>query len=390
MMDVVRVDDLAEETIPQSLSRDTIDRPTMVDFFAGSGLVSEALHPFFRTIWANDIDPKKAKVYCRNHPYATFDTGSIEDLHGSNVPSSTLSWGSFPCQDLSLAGKRTGISSPRSGLVWQWLRVMDEMSGRPPLVVAENVLGLVSMHNGDHYRRLHVALVDRGYRVGAMVLDAAHWLPQSRRRVFIVAIDEHIQVPDSLESTQPLWCHPKPIRDISSGLPGWIYWNLPTPSMRTERLHDVVEWEAPFDDDKRSRHNISLIPSAHRARLESEAVANLSVFTGYKRRRNGQQVLELRFDDMAGCLRTPQGGSSRQVLVLRTEDGLKTRLLTIRELARLMGAPDSYEIPGSYNDAYRALGDAVAVPVCHFLGEALLEPLAHMCMKEQSPCLTAL
>ena len=87
-------------------------------------------------------------------------------------------------------------------------------------------------------------------------------------------------------------------------------------------------------------------------------------------------MLELRFDDVAGCLRTPEGGSSRQVLVLRQGTDLKTRLLTARETARLMGAPDSFKLPGSYNDGYRAMGDAVAVPVAKWIARYLLAPLA--------------
>ena len=96
---------------------------------------------------------------------------------------------------------------------------------------------------------------------------------------------------------------------------------------------------------------------------------------GYKRTRNGRQVLELRFDGIAGCLRTPEGGSSRQLLVLKRDGVLTTRLLTARETARLMGAPDRYQLPENYNDAYKAMGDAVAVPAVRFLAKNLLLPL---------------
>ena len=99
-------------------------------------------------------------------------------------------------------------------------------------------------------------------------------------------------------------------------------------------------------------------------------------FPAYKRTRNHKQVLEVRFDGIAGCLRTPNGGSSRQNIVIADDGILRTRLLTVREAARLMGAPDSYELPGNYNDGYRAMGDAVAVPVASFLAKELLAPLA--------------
>ena len=72
--------------------------------------------------------------------------------------------------------------------------------------------------------------------------------------------------------------------------------------------------------------------------------------TGYRRTRNGKQQLELRFDGIAGCLRTPEGGSSKQYLVVKKDGTVHARLLTVRETARLMGAPDSFKLPGSQND----------------------------------------
>jgi DNA (cytosine-5)-methyltransferase 1 len=106
--------------------------------------------------------------------------------------------------------------------------------------------------------------------------------------------------------------------------------------------------------------------------------SDLSAAPGYKRTRQGRQVLELRFDDVAGCLRTPQGGSSRQFLILKRRDHMDARLLTIPETARLMGAPTSYKLPSMYhyNDGYKAMGDAVAVPVATYLAQHLLSKLA--------------
>ena len=98
--------------------------------------------------------------------------------------------------------------------------------------------------------------------------------------------------------------------------------------------------------------------------------------TGYRRMRHGEQRLELRFDGIAGCLRTPEGGSSKQYLVVKKNGETHARLLTVREAARLMGAPDSFILPGSYNDGYKAMGDAVAIPVARFIGERFLSRIA--------------
>jgi DNA (cytosine-5)-methyltransferase 1 len=274
---------------------------------------------------------------------------------------------------LSLAGNGEGIHAKRSGLVWEWLRVMDEMPRRPPILAAENVVGLVSADGGAHYCELHRALASRGYAAGAMLLDAAHWLPQSRPRIFVVAVDAAAPIPQSLVTDKPTWAHSAAIQKAAAGLDGWLWWNLPKPPKRAQSLSDIVDFSLPCQDEAASRKNLALIPPAHWQRLEQ---SGLTVVPGYKRIRNKKQVLELRFDDIAGCLRTPAGGSSRQYLVIRQGDEWRTRIISPREAARLMGAPDAYRLPGTFNDGYKAMGDAVAVPVVAYLAEHLLSPLA--------------
>jgi DNA (cytosine-5)-methyltransferase 1 len=356
-------------------------RPTCLDFFAGSGLVAEGLKDFFQTVWANDVSEKKARVFCANHPKKIFHPGSIEHVRGKDLPSAVLSWGSFPCQDLSLAGNMGGLSSSRSGLVWQWLRVMDELSDKPPIAVAENVVGLVSAAKGEHYRQLHRALVNRGYKVGAVMLDAAYWVPQSRKRIFVIAVDRSVAT-GGLETDQPTWCHTDAIVRASEGLPDMVWWNLPRPHPTRQTIEDIVEFNAPSDEPLKQEKLLNMVPEKHRKIMQLPEGDRKRVFPGYKRIRNGKQVLELRFDGIAGCLRTPGGGSSRQFLVIKENDVFKTRLLTIKEAAALMGVGKGYNLPGTYNDGYKAMGDAVVVPVSRYLAEQLLFPLAQIVQKE--------
>ncbi len=352
-----------------------------LDFFAGSGLVTEALKSYFTVAWANDVCKKKAAVYRANHPKKHFHLCSIHTINGADLPPATLSWASFPCQDLSLAGNLQGIASARSGLVWQWLRIMDEMAERPPIVAAENVSGLVSAHSGASYRRLHVALVERGYRVGALLIDAKHWTPQSRPRIFVIGVAQHIDLSGlcadgpTIESNGSGWAHPGAVQRAGQDLPYWVWWRLPTPRPRVLALTSLIDLQAPCDEPQRTHYHLSLVPSRHRERLVHASRAGEIVIPGYKRTRNGRQVLELRFDGVAGCLRTPEGGSSRQLLILVRKGKLHTRLLTVPETARLMGAPAHYKIPGSYNDGYKAMGDAVSVPAVRYLARHLLFPL---------------
>jgi DNA (cytosine-5)-methyltransferase 1 len=88
------------------------------------------------------------------------------------------------------------------------------------------------------------------------------------------------------------------------------------------------------------------------------------------------QRAEARFDGLAGCLRTPSGGSSRQLLLFVEGKQLRSRLLSPREAARLMGVPEHYPLPSGQTAALHLVGDAVCVPVVRWLSQHLLAPLA--------------
>ena len=306
-----------------------VTTPTFLDFFAGSGLVTQGMKGFFKASWAIDICPKKAAVYTVNHGKNYFKLGSIEDVRGETLPASDLAWASFPCQDLSLAGRIEGILGKRSGLVWQWLRIIDEMKRKPSILVAENVLGLVSADAGKHYKTLHEALRSHGYKSGAIVLNASKWLPQSRPRVFVISVHKSIDC-TALTSAVPDWTHPDSVIRAAAGLKDWLWWKVPLPKKSLSQLHEIIDHAAPCDDERASRRNLAMIPSRHQTRLLQELANGFRVAPGYKRTREGKQVLELRFDHIAGCLRTPNGGSSRQVLVLKKDGHLVTRLVSVR------------------------------------------------------------
>ena len=103
------------------------------------------------------------------------------------------------------------------------------------------------------------------------------------------------------------------------------------------------------------------------------------VGTIYKRTRHEHgikvQRAEIRFDDIAGCLRTPAGGSSRQLIMIVEGDKIRSRLISTRETARLMGLPETYQLPDRYNEAYHLTGDGVAVPVVRYIAKHLFEKL---------------
>lgn len=342
---------------------------TMHEFFAGSGLVAYGLKGMFSPVWSNDINERKATVYKANFVHDHFLLGDIKNVNGAELPVAHLSWASFPCQDLSLAGNMKGIFADRSGLVWEYLRVLDEIKDKPRVLALENVSGLLVANNGENYRNLHQALRERGYRCGAVFLNSELFLPQSRPRIFVIAVRDDVRIPAGITGEGPNWLHNKVAAALGTDLEGWIWWKTEKPEKPSIKLENILDYDAPFDKDDVLR----LVPQRIMDELNSyESV----VATGYRRTREGHQQLELRFDGIAGCLRTPAGGSSKQYVVVRRNGENHARLLTVREAARLMGAPESYSLPGSYNDGYFAMGDAVVLPVAKFIGERFLLPLA--------------
>ena len=343
----------------------------MLEFFAGSGLVAYGMKGMFSPVWSNDINDRKAAVYKANFNSDHFMLGDIRSINGSLLPEAHLSWASFPCQDLSLAGNMKGIFAERSGLVWEWLRVMDEMKEMPRVLALENVSGLLSADKGENYKSLHQALVERGYQCGAVAINSDLFVPQSRPRVFVIAVKNDVNIPGKLTGNGPCWLHNKAAADLGKSLDNWIWWETEKPKKREKELSDILEKGAYFDKDD----VLKLVPERMMDTLNSQ---DNVIATGYRRTRNGSQQLELRFDGIAGCLRTPAGGSSKQYVVVRKNGQNHARLLTVREAARLIGAPDSYSLPGSYNDGYFAMGDAVVMPVATFLAERFLYPLAEV------------
>lgn len=97
-----------------------------------------------------------------------------------------------------------------------------------------------------------------------------------------------------------------------------------------------------------------------------------------------RQRAEVRMDGLAGCLRTPAGGSSRQTLCIVKDGRISMRLLRAREAVRLMGLSEDYVLPDSYNEAYRLAGDGVAVPVVKHLASRIFEPVLSFALSRQA------
>jgi DNA (cytosine-5)-methyltransferase 1 len=366
-----------------------ISTGTFYEFFAGGGMARAGLGEDWRCVFANDICPKKAESYIANWGGDHLWVGDVFKVETQQLKGHVdLAWGSFPCQDLSLAGNGRGLDGERSSAFWGFWRLIKSLNreGRKPkMVILENVYGTLTSHDGKDFEQIGKAMSDEGYRFGAVVVNAVHFVPQSRPRIFIIGVDQSLQMPQQAISELPLpgW-HPEALirayhRLSKTAKCSWVWWNLPSPSVRVTSLDAIVERQPTgvvWHPVEVTNRIMSMMTEVNRRKvLEAQHSHALKVGTIYKRTRLGIQRAEVRFDGVAGCLRTPAGGSSRQTIMVIDGPHIRTRLISPREMARLMGLSESYQLPTRYNDVYHLMGDGVVVPVVAHLREHILNPI---------------
>lgn len=364
-----------------------------MEFFAGGGMVRAGLGSSWDCLFANDFDFKKSVTYQRNWDSGgELFVGDVRNVCVESLPSTDLAWASFPCQDLSLAGGGAGLKGERSGTFYPFWDLMAGLhnDGRAPKIIAiENVVGTLTSHGGEDFSSICKAFSSLGYRFGVVVIDASLFVPQSRPRMFIVGVRSDIEIDPSLVGPEPMLpFHTAAARRACDNLPSkikasMIWWNIPTPKMRTTTFADLIEDRPDSVEWHSAEETLSLLNMMSPVNFAKVEAAKRSgrkmVGTIYRRTRleNGTRVqrAEIRFDDIAGCLRTPSGGSSRQLIMVVDGPNIRSRLISSRETARLMGLSDSYKLPGRYNEAYHLTGDGVAVPVVQHLAEHIFEPI---------------
>ncbi|HEX8996555.1 MAG TPA: DNA mismatch endonuclease Vsr [Ktedonobacterales bacterium] len=375
--------------------RGRLPEKTCAEFFAGIGLMRLGLErQGWRVTFSNDIDERKQAMYLAHFdaPSAADDTahqfvlGDVHTLPVEAIPSVTLATASFPCNDLSLAGARQGLAGRQSSAFWGFVRALDELGPRrPPLVLLENVPGFLTSHGGADFTRALEALDALGYAVDAFQLDAAHFTPQSRRRLFVigaqVALDETGATYPALPELTASATRPQALLDAMASNSGvrWRVRPLPEPPARDGTLESILE-DLPDDapewwSEARARYLLNQMSPRHRA-LADRMISDerWSYGTVFRRMRQNRSMAELRADGLAGCLRTPRGGSGRQILFKAGFGRYQARLLTAREAARLMGAGE-FRISGSLHDGLFGFGDAVCADAIAWIATYYLDPL---------------
>jgi DNA (cytosine-5)-methyltransferase 1 len=365
---------------------------TAADFFAGIGLTSAAL---IRQNWeikyALDHSEAKRRMYDDHFGRGHYHVEDIRNIAGESIPQVTLAHASFPCTDTSIAGSRNGLESGESSMFWEFARILSEMGleqgpGKPPVILVENVEGLLTSGKGHDLLLLLRTLNRLQYGIDILLIDAAHFVPQSRVRLFVVGIlDCPGQPPAEREKyLKRSNARPEKIRRFIRKHPDirWCIRDLPDLPERELSLENIIDLGAEWWPEERSSYLFNQMFDRHKEEIRRLMAENQwSYRTVFRRMRmrdgRKQSTAEVRTDGIAGCLRTPKGGSARQIIVRAGMGRFDARLLNAKENARLMGAME-YKISDDLplNEALFGFGDAVCVPVVDWLGANYLNPVA--------------
>src|SRR5277367_5744869 len=185
------------------------DMRRFYEFFAGGGMARAGLGNGWTCLFANDFDAKKGQTYQSNWGNGgELTIGDVREIKAAELPGhADLIWGSFPCQDLSLAGGGAGLKGERSGTFYPFWDVVKGLvaEGRgPKLIALENVLGALTSHGGRDFEAICKTFAHAGYRYGALVINAALFVPQSRPRLFIVGVRADVEIDPALLSLEPI------------------------------------------------------------------------------------------------------------------------------------------------------------------------------------------
>jgi DNA (cytosine-5)-methyltransferase 1 len=374
-----------------------------VSLFAGIGGFDLALERNGIEVVASVEWDKHAQSVLKNRFPNSKIYGDIQEVTGEQLinagfdPRNGIITGGFPCQDLSVAGKRTGLAGNRSGLFWEICRLLDETKAQ--YFILENVPGLLSSNNGADMGVVISALAQRGYGLAYRVLDAKHYgVPQRRRRVFIVgSLGDNGRTPAEIlaiaEGRAGYLAEGGKSRKSSTTAPDGSPTTVGTLLARDYKGIDQISVEENklvlFDDDNKEEINNSLLFQATRnenIRIFEKHSPTLAV-AGWLRSLHvfSMHGAMIGRNDAAG----PHGSGflgdnepsytltassqARHGVVTVAENTSMVRRLTPLECERLQGFPDGWTEGQADGHRYKQLGNAVAVPVVSWIIERLVK-----------------
>ena len=294
-------------------------------------MVRAGLGPKWRCLFANDFDHKKGESYCKNWGDAELKTADVGSLTTEDLPGAAdMAWASFPCQDLSLAGNGAGLKGDRSGTFWPFWTLMSGLMKEDralQLIVLENVCGTLTSHGGKDFAMICGVFQQAGYAVGAIVVNASLFVPQSRPRLFVIGVHESVNLPEGLTAEGPIapW-HTRTVHTAYEKLPpktkrAWRWWKVPVPPPRKVSFVDVIEdnpkSQTWFTAEK-TRHLISMMSPINLLKVEeAKRQGRKMVGSIYKRTRPNKKAEKCSERKSASTIRAGQGGVNQTGLIAR-------------------------------------------------------------------------
>jgi DNA (cytosine-5)-methyltransferase 1 len=385
----------------QNFNQTIKNTTTHAEFFAGVGGVSYGLN-HFSTIWANDICSMKERTYMHNHNEVEFICDDINNITAIDIPDTTLVSATYPCTNTSCAGDRAGLLGVKSGVVYKWLELMKAKGGasKHPFAMLENPTGLIARNQGRDMRELISQLNGLGYAVNLMVVDAKHFVPQSRPRIFINCIDSKIQSNKIASVTSPLDL-PQCKNLMTNPLRKWITKNLdlnivnvetgPLPT-RTSQLESLIDFNDHnidnWADDDFKEELVRLLVGKQLEKFHKLVNSPFKTVSTVARRgrkhANGKSfnATEINVSGVAPAQRPYKGGSSRCWVLVAGQGSYDFKVVTPRESARLMGFDDAFILPSNAKEAYQCTGDSVVPQAVMWVEKNVFKPLLHLTQSE--------
>lgn len=296
-----------------------------------------------------------------------------------NLPECDVICGGFPCQDLSIAGKRSGLAGKRSGLFYEMGRITNEL--RPSILVWENVPGLLSSNRGIDFLSVLSELDRIGYCGGWTVLDARFFgVAQRRRRVFGVFVRRDIaemgryvgneEFPDRAgipSVAGKILSFPNRLRRNPAA-------GRPAGQENQPGIAGCLKTSNPTRDAScvNNNHIITTRTLAARAMQSyGRETAEEGLAIAFSHSDNGRDLTV----NLSPTLRAsnnvnsnPHGNGHLSVINVQK----KVRRITPIECERLQGFPDDWTKINSDSTRYSQLGNAVAVPVVEWIGDGIV------------------
>jgi len=307
----------------------TSSKFTFIDLFAGIGGIRLGFESVGgKCVFSSEIDKFACKTYEAN--FSEIPSGDITKIEAKDIPPFEVLCAGFPCQPFSRAGIKKGFHDTRGTMFWHILRIVSYH--KPKVIFLENVAGLYSHDKGYTFNVIKVSLFDMGYHVKWKLLNSKYFgVAQSRLRIYIVAT----------------------------------------------RIDDDLMFSFPKEGSIESVHVSSILESC----IDPKYTISDKLWSGHQKRKLENKKSGKGF----GFGLISKDSTHTRTLTARyykdgsealvEQEGKNPRKLTPRECLRLQGFPEWFITPVSDTQAYKQIGNSVAVPVIQAIAYEIIKTL---------------